>query len=184
MSSFAEVRIAAERLEVTEFGPQVADAVRALVAAGDYTALPPGAPSQPPEVDAWLADGVHRHRDEGGGVHLMMQERASGELVGSVSLFKTDWEARSSEIGYGVRADRRGRGYASEAVAVVARWALTEGGMQRIQLCAVTGNLPSLRVAEKAGFQREGILRRAQLEDDGLHDLVVFSLLDDDLTDA
>ena len=45
MSSFAEVRIAAERLEVTEFGPQVADAVRALVAAGDYTALPPGAPS-------------------------------------------------------------------------------------------------------------------------------------------
>jgi RimJ/RimL family protein N-acetyltransferase len=35
-------------------------------------------------------------------------------------------------------------------------------------------------VAEKAGFQREGTLRRAQLEDDGLHDLAVFSLLADD----
>ena len=69
---------------------------------------------------------------------------------------------------------------ASEAVTALARWALTEGGMQRIQLCAITGNLPSLRVAEKAGFQREGTLRRAQLEDDGLHDLAVFSLLDDD----
>ena len=110
----------------------------------------------------------------------MMAERSSGELVGSISLFKTDWEARSSEVGYGVRPDRRGRGYASEAAAAVARWALTEGGMQRIQLTAVTGNLPSLRVAEKAGFQREGTLRRAQLEDDGLHDLAVFSLLDDD----
>jgi RimJ/RimL family protein N-acetyltransferase len=32
--------------------------------------------------------------------------------------------------------------------------------MQRIQLCAVTENRPSLRVAEKAGFQREGTLRR------------------------
>jgi len=52
--------------------------------------------------------------------------------------------------------------------------------MQRIQLCAVTDNHPSLRVAEKAGFQREGTLRRAQLEDDGLHDLAVFSLLADD----
>jgi RimJ/RimL family protein N-acetyltransferase len=52
--------------------------------------------------------------------------------------------------------------------------------MQRIQLSAVTGNLASLRVAEKAGFRREGTLRRAQLEDDGLHDLAVFSLLDDD----
>ncbi len=82
MSSFAEVRIAAERLEVTEFGRHVADAVRALIAAGDYTALPPGVPFQPLEVDAWLAGGVHRHRRDGGGVHLMMQERASGELVG------------------------------------------------------------------------------------------------------
>ena len=36
------------------------------VAACDYTALPPGVPSQPPEVNAWLADGVHRHRREGG----------------------------------------------------------------------------------------------------------------------
>ena len=170
----------ADRLEFTEFGPQHAATVKALVEAGDYTALPPGAPSHPSEVDRWLADGVHRHRWEGAGVHLMMAERSSGELVGAISLFKTDWEARSSEVGYGVRADRRGRGYASEAVAALARWALDEGGMQRIQLCAIIENEPSLRVAEKTGFQREGTLRRAQPEDDGLHDLAVFSLLDDD----
>jgi len=175
------VRIVTERLELREFGPQDAAVVGALVAAGDRTSLPPGAPSRRPEVGAWLADGVHRHRRDGAGVHLMMAERSSGELVGSISLFKPDWEARSSEVGYGVRPDRRGRGYASEAAAALARWALAEGGMQRIQLSAVTGNLPSLRVAQKAGFQREGTLRRAQLEDDGLHDLAVFSLLDDDL---
>ena len=180
MSSFTEVRIVTERLELREFGPQDATMVKALVAAGDRTSLPPGAPSRRSDVDAWLADGVHRHRLEGGGVHLMILERTPGELVGAISLFKTDWEARSSEVGYGVRPDRRGRGYASEAVAAVAQWALAAGGMQRIQLCAVTGNLPSLRVAEKAGFRREGTLRRAQLEDDGLHDLAVFSLLDDD----
>jgi RimJ/RimL family protein N-acetyltransferase len=174
------VRIVADRLVVAEFGPRDAATVKALVEAGDYTALPPEAPSRPSEVDRWLADGVHRHRREGAGVHLMIAERSSGELVGAISLFKTDWEARSSEVGYGVRPDRRGRGYASEAVVAVARWALTEGGMQRIQLCAVTDNRPSLRVAEKAGFQREGTLRRAQLEDDGLHDLAVFSLLTDD----
>jgi RimJ/RimL family protein N-acetyltransferase len=88
--------------------------------------------------------------------------------------------ADGRDQGYGVRPDRRGRGYASEAVVALARWALTEGGMQRIQLCAIIENVPSLRVAEKAGFQREGTLRRAELEDDGLHDLAVFSLLDDD----
>jgi RimJ/RimL family protein N-acetyltransferase len=180
VSFLAEVKIVADRLELREFGPQDAAAVKTVMEDGDLTSLPPGAPSRPSEAGTWLAGGVHRHRREGGGVHLMMLERSSGELIGSISLFRTDWEARSSEVGYGVRPDQRGRGYASEAVAALARWALSRGGMQRIQLCAVTDNLPSLRVAEKAGFQREGTLRRAQLEDDGLHDLAVFSLLADD----
>ena len=60
-------------------------------------------------------------------------------------------------------------------------WALTEGGIQRAWLTANTDNVASVRVAEKAGFRREGTLRRAGLEDDGLHDLAVFSLLDDEL---
>jgi RimJ/RimL family protein N-acetyltransferase len=180
VSFFAEVRIVADRLELREFGPQDAAAVKTVMEDGDVTSLPPGAPSRPSEADTWLTGGVHEHRREGRGVHLMMLERSSGELVGSISLFRTDWEARSSEVGYGVRPDQRGRGYASEAAAALARWALSKGGMQRIQLCAVTDNHPSLRVAEKAGFQREGTLRRAQLEDDGLHDLAVFSLLADD----
>ena len=47
--------------------------------------------------------------------------------------------------------------------------------------CGGTDNVASVRVAEKAGFRREGTLRRAGLEDDGLHDLAVFSLLDDEL---
>ncbi len=59
VSSFPEVRIAAERLELREFSPQDAAAVNALGEAGDYTALPPGAPSQPSEVYAWLSYGVH-----------------------------------------------------------------------------------------------------------------------------
>jgi RimJ/RimL family protein N-acetyltransferase len=36
-------------------------------------------------------------------------------------------------------------------------------------------------VAEKAGFRLEGTLRRAGLEDDGLHDLMIYALLDDEV---
>lgn len=126
----------------------------------------------------WLADGVHRPQREGTAVHLMMLDRAAGRVVGSIGLFLADWEVRSAEIGYGVRGDERGKGYASEALGAVARWALTEGGIQRAWLTANTDNVTSVRVAEKAGFRREGTLRRAALEDNGLHDLAVFSLLD------
>lgn len=84
--------------------------------------------------------------------------------AGLVHEVLADWEVRSVEIGYGVRGDERGKGYASEALSAVASWALIEGGVQRAWLTANTDNVASVRVAEKAGFRREGTLRRAGLE--------------------
>jgi RimJ/RimL family protein N-acetyltransferase len=182
MSAFPSPVIHSARLDLREYGVEDAGLVRAvLTQGGEPEALPPGAPSDPGDVARWLADGVHRARREGTGVHLMMLDRAAGQIVGSIGLFHADWEVRAVEIGYGVRGDQRGKGYASEALGVVARWALTAGGIQRAWLTANTDNVASVRVAEKAGFHREGTLRRAALEDDGLHDLAVFSLLDSEL---
>ena len=50
----------------------------------------------------------------------------------------------------------------TRAVALLARWALTEGGLARVQLRADVENVASRRVAEKAGFKLEGILRSAR----------------------
>jgi RimJ/RimL family protein N-acetyltransferase len=182
MSHFPSPVIHAARLDLREYGSRDAGSVRRLLAAGlgDET-LPPGAPSDPDAVAEWLADGVHQERREGTGVHVMMLDRTAGEIVGSIGLFHTDWDVGAAEIGYGVRSDERGKGYATEALVGVSHWALTEGGIQRAWLTANTDNVASLRVAEKAGFRREGTLRRAGLEDDGLHDLAVFSLLNNEL---
>ena len=181
MDSFPPPVIHSARLDLREYGPADTGLVHAVLASGgEPEALPPGAPSDPGEVAGWLAEGVHWARQVGTGVHLMMLDRAAGAIVGSIGLFHADWEVRSVEIGYGVRGSERGKGYASEALGAVARWALTEGGIQRAWLTATTDNLASVRVAEKAGFHREGTLRRAGLEDDGLHDPALFSLLDDE----
>ena len=182
MSTFPSPVISSARLDLREYGAGDAGLVRETLAAGvGDEALPPGAPSNPGEAAGWLADGVHAARREGTGVHLMMLDRASGRIVGSIGLFHADWEVGSVEIGYGVRSDERGKGYATEALAAAARWALTDGGIQRAWLTANTDNVASVRVAEKAGFHREGTLRRAGLEDDGLHDQALFSLLNDEL---
>ncbi len=182
MSTFPSPAISSSRLDLRAYGPADEGRVRALLGSGgDPEALPPGAPSDPDAVAGWLADGAHRSQREGTGIHLMMLDRAADRIVGSIGLFHADWEVRAVEIGYGVRGDERGKGYASEALAAVARWALTEGGIQRAWLTANTDNVASVRVAEKAGFRREGTLRRAGLEADGLHDQAVFSLLDDEV---
>jgi RimJ/RimL family protein N-acetyltransferase len=180
MADFPGVRITADRLDIREYGPGDVDLAGELLSGGEPQALPPGAPTSAGDLPAWLADGVHQPRRAGNGVHLMMLDRAADRIVGSISLFHTDWEIRAAEFGYGVRSDERGKGYATEALAAVARWALSDGTMQRTWLTANTDNVASVRVAEKAGFRREGTLRRANREEDGIHDLAVFSLLDDE----
>jgi RimJ/RimL family protein N-acetyltransferase len=181
VNSFPEARIKADRLDIREFGPADAGLVREVLSTQAPEALPPGAPSEEDELAEWLAEGVHVLRHAGFGVHFMLLDRAGAKIVGAIGLFHTDWEVRSAEIGYGVRADERGRGYATEALVAVSRWALTAGGMQRAWLTANTDNIPSVRVAQKAGFRYEGTLRRAAVEADGLHDQAVYSLLNDEI---
>ena len=107
--------------------------------------------------------------------------RDDARIAGWIYLTDVDRYARCAQIGYGVRPCARGRGFATEALTALARWSLTAGGLQRVWLSVNTDNLASLRVAQKAGFAREGTLRRASLEEDGLHDVAVLALLDDEI---
>ncbi|MDP9866080.1 MULTISPECIES: GNAT family N-acetyltransferase [Streptosporangium] len=166
------------RLTLRPFAPADAGRIRAVIGAR-HAFLPPGAPGHPSGIAQWLAHGVHELRRSGQGVHLAMD--ADGLIVGAISLFKTLWGAGTTEIGYGVHPLHRGRGYAPEAVRGLTRWAFETTALRRIELRAHLDNTASLRVAEKAGFVREGVLRAAEMEDDGPHDVVVFGLLRSDL---
>ena len=75
-------------------------------------------------------------------------------------------------------------GLAGEAVGAVARWLLVDQGFERLVLRAAPGNTASQRVAEKAGFMREGVARSAGFTNDGRVDLVVFGLVRSDLETA
>lgn len=92
---------------------------------------------------AWL--GAHGHR--------LVIERESGLVVGSIGLF---WPPGDGvlEIGYGIVASRRGRGYATEAARVLAEFALTAPGVHTVSADVELSNPSSVRVLEKAGFRR------------------------------
>jgi RimJ/RimL family protein N-acetyltransferase len=86
------------------------------------------------------------------------------------------------EVGYWVRADARGRGLMTRALGLVARWAF-EQGAARVQLRADPANVASCRVAEKAGFRRDGLLRSAHWNErlKRRQDWVMYSLLPGEL---
>ncbi len=84
-------------------------------------------------------------------------------------------------IGYWIAQDRQGQGIATRAVTLLCEWALTNGGLKRIEALMDPLNLASRRVAEKAGFSAEGQLRAYLELDDRYTDALVYSLLDTDL---
>ncbi|MFI9596637.1 GNAT family N-acetyltransferase [Nonomuraea sp. NPDC052265] len=181
-----DARIAAGRLVLRPFGPRDADRVRSVIesAAGSAAGpgerfLPPGAPAHASGVGQWLAHGVHELYRSQQGLHLAMTE-ADDRVVGAISLFRTSWTAGTTEVGYGVHPLYRGRGYATEAVRALTAWVFATTTLRRVDLTANLDNPASLRVAFKAGFTWEGVLRAAVLEEDGPHDLVVLGLLRED----
>ena len=86
-------------------------------------------------------------------------EATSGRVVGAIGLGRP--EHGVSEIGYWIRSDARGRGLTTRALVLLSRAALAREGVERVQLRADVENASSRRVAEKAGFQLEGVLRSA-----------------------
>jgi RimJ/RimL family protein N-acetyltransferase len=83
----------------------------------------------------------------------------SGRILGAIGLgHSIDGVC---EIGYWIRADARGRGATTRALMQLSREALGRQGVERVQLRADVENVSSCRVAEKAGFTREGVLRSA-----------------------
>ena len=84
-------------------------------------------------------------------------------------------------IGYWVAPSARGRGVATRALALLSRWAVTEGGVERLELTTHPENIASQRVAEKCGFVREAVLRSHIRFREGRRDSVLFSLLPSDL---
>ncbi len=88
----------------------------------------------------------------------------------------------SAEIGYHMAADARGRGLATGALALISRWSLQMLPVARLQLTTHLDNPASQRVAEKAGYTREAVLRSWADQRGTRVDLVMYSLLPSDLT--
>lgn len=119
-------------------------------------------------------------RTGGDGQHWAMVDKETGRFTGSVALLRTQWPAMVTEIGYWVSPWGRGKGYATEAVVAVSRWALNQG-FQRVELKAAVGNTGSRKVAEAAGFVPEGTERNAMPLHEGRSDLSVYGLIPTDL---
>ncbi|MDQ0366422.1 GNAT family N-acetyltransferase [Catenuloplanes indicus] len=129
----------------------------------------------------WCTDEAQERRDSGAGDHLGIVRREDDRLIGSLWTKRTDWAGRVTELSVALEPAARGYGLAAEAVIAVSFALIMEHGFARLEIRVPPGNVAARRVAEKAGFSYEGVLRSAGHVLGDRADLEVWSLVAADL---
>jgi RimJ/RimL family protein N-acetyltransferase len=146
---------------------------------------------QDPEIPRWTrvpapyTEGTAREwaaqaqadGDGGRGLHLLVVDASSDELLGSAGLVRIDWEEARSEVGYWLAREARGRGVATGAVRMVSSWTFENLPIERLEIHAEPDNHASRRVAERAGYTFEGVLRSYFVDKGSRRDVASYSLI-------
>ena len=139
---------------------------------------------------SWAADGSLDHtrtfteeaaREWEAGRGYNFAVFSEGDVIGTLGLHTPMVGRQIGEIGYWLRTDRTGRGYATEAGRAIVTFGFETVGLLRLELRAGVENRSSQRVAERLGFRKEGTLRRGCPHPDGGYDCYIYGLLREDV---
>ncbi|MDX1619638.1 MAG: GNAT family protein [Nitriliruptorales bacterium] len=116
-------------------------------------------------------------KDEG----MLLMVNAQGQIVGEIEYFPVTDYLTGFELSYLIfGAEHHGKGYATEAVRLMSQYLFAQHRIERLQLNIHPENTASRRVAEKAGYSLEGVMRRAWFNGGRFHDLEIWSILRDE----
>ncbi len=138
----------------------------------------------------WAVPGYGRHQaatflartwldwDARQAFEFVIRDALDRRFLGLAGLNGVDQANRRANLGYWVTTAEAGRGVATAATRLVARFGIDQLKLSRVRIFHAVGNAASGRVAERAGFQREGVLRSRLILHDVAHDAVIWSRID------
>ena len=137
--------------------------------------------SAPPYEDVAQARdfirGVQQPAEDATSLQWGFTLRGAAEVIGTVALVRIDRSNGRAEVGFLLGRPHQGRGLAAEAVSAVLAHAFDSMGLRRVEADIDPDNTPSLRLVERLGFQREGLLRERWCVAGQVTDTVFLGLL-------
>ncbi len=106
---------------------------------------------------------------------MAVTDARTGQLLGNAGLARSAADPSVGEVSYWLALSGRGRGAATRAVRLLVGWAW-RCGLRRVELVTHVDNVGSQRVAERAGFHRDGVLARHRVIHGVAWDVVLYSV--------
>jgi RimJ/RimL family protein N-acetyltransferase len=122
------------------------------------------------ELDRYL-------RGDAGGYNLVIADRETGKYLGQCALFMIDQVSRKAELAIVLMPEHLGKGVGGEALGLLLDFGFRQANLNRIWLSVNAGNARAIRVYERAGFSREGVMRQDRYIDGHYQDTVLMSIL-------
>jgi len=117
------------------------------------------------------------------GIEFAILTLDEDKVIGSCGLDGISWHDRTSWVGIGIgERDYWGKGYGTDAMHILARYAFEELGLYRLNLNVFSYNERAIRSYEKVGYKVEGTVREALHRDGKRYDLVFMGLLREDFS--
>ena len=108
----------------------------------------------------------------------LMIDPKTGGLIGDIGFHSWWLRHNYAEAGYGIWDEfHKGKGLMSEAMERILEVGFEEMKLQRVEAFVLPGNKPSIRILQKFGFRREGLLRRRFCSEGKMEPTLAFSLL-------
>lgn len=146
-------------VELRRFRADDVDMVREL-ATDPYVpligSLPPGADDE--QARAWI-ERQHARWTDGAGFSFAVADADDDRPLGTIGLHLRELDQGRGTAGYAVAPSARGRGVAAAALVALTAYAWTLPDLHRVALLVEPWNTASVRTAERAGYEREGLLR-------------------------
>lgn len=114
---------------------------------------------------------------DGRAAFFSVVDRPTGELAGEALLWGIDLHNRAAHVGIALRPAFRGRGLGTDVVRVLCHYGFAVRGLHRLQVETVAANSAMIQAASRAGFTREGTLRRSAWVNRDFMDEVILGLL-------
>jgi RimJ/RimL family protein N-acetyltransferase len=137
---------------------------------------PPGQLWSVKKIQSWRENGLERSEPcvFFFGVRTLQEDR----LIGFTYFIGVSWTHGDAWMGIGLgEREYWGKGYGTDAIRVILRYAFTELNLRRVTLCVFAYNPRAIRVYEKVGFKDEGRLRQYLARDGQRHDMIIMGML-------